>query len=360
MSNNNRCTYCSRVFSTKGNLQRHQTTNKHCLRLQNNQYIELYTCEYCNYNTSLKHNINRHYKICKKKKEYDKNKEQDLRDKLLVAETKAKMLKEDNDILQTKVNNLNENNMKDLKDTLSVINPEFKMIYKESLENLKIKDHMAEHPNIVSSVKYDKLSVSPEKEKHDTKSDIMWKELENKVVENTNHKFSQELKNYSNTPAIYLIEDPCDPYHRLKYGRTNKLRKRVYNYYLNFKCVAPTVHYYIQMNKKETIDIESMLHKVFRNYKDPLKSEWLKGILTDDAISKIVSIIELYKETHLQPWDKVPRKYKSVVYNVMMNKKRLQTITSEKERDECISMIKLSEQDLPETTLNIIHSSLSY
>lgn len=120
------------------------------------------------------------------------------------------------------------------------------------------------------------------------------KELENKIKDITNPKFTREIEEYPDSPVIYLLEDPCDSYHRLKYGRTNNFKNRAYDYYENFKYVAPKVHFYKQMTKRETENIESILHKVFQSYRDPPRSEWLKDISIDEAICKINSTINLY------------------------------------------------------------------
>lgn len=104
------------------------------------------------------------------------------------------------------------------------------------------------------------------------------------------------LKAYPAAPVIYLLGDPHDPLHRLTYGRTKNFRRRIYQYYLLFKCVEPIVYFYKQMEEKQVKDIESVLHKIFHKYKEPKNSEWLENISVDKAIRKINSTIELYND----------------------------------------------------------------
>lgn len=279
-------------------------TNASCLNLPYKQNTELYTCEYCNYNTKRKYNLKRHISICKKKK-YDKNKVRELEDKLLESKTEVKILKENNFMLQNIIS-----------------------------ESKTIN-------NIYSNISNDKRERIRDIE---TRVDIK----------------SACSENYPEIPAIYLIGDPLDICCRLTYGRTNNFKRRAHDYRLYFKCVDPVVHYYIHMEEKETRDIESILHKVFHNYRDPKNSEWLTGISVDNSICKITSAIELYRGARLQPWNKVPEKYKSIIYSIMINKKQLQSISDKTEQNECKSVIVSLEQTLPETILDILHTSPFY
>lgn len=236
MSSSNLCSYCNKFFSTKGNLQRHQKIDKHCLILQGKQNKQQqYVCEYCEYNTGLKYNLNKHLKICKKKNEYEE-KQKEHEEKMKEDEQKR---------------------IRKLEDELLITKTKMEMLYTRT-------DRLIDNNN---------TSMFPIGYYH--------KNL------------------YPNIPVIYLIEDPCDPHHRLTYGRTKSLQRRAYEYYLYFKCVAPIVHHYIPMNNKKTKDIESLLHDVFSKYRVPKKSEWIIGISVEEAIIKINSTIESYEKNKI-------------------------------------------------------------
>lgn len=62
------CQFCDKVFSTKYNLATHQKTTKKCLDIQNGvETKENYTCEYCDYSSVKKGNLDRHLLSCKQK-----------------------------------------------------------------------------------------------------------------------------------------------------------------------------------------------------------------------------------------------------------------------------------------------------
>lgn len=306
------CKYCNKYFKNKYTLLRHQNTSKYCLKIQNNN-ISIYKCNNCSYNTNINYNFDKHLTICKEKKKYDEKKKRDeelweVQNKLSIVEKKLDVVEKNNEILQNIVYNSNTEN--------SVLKSPIKLdVENESYSSLNTIDSIqetflmpqtkTENVSIVSrdkivstlseDIKFDtehKLRIEAEEKCRELDNKI--RELENKIRVISNPVFSRKLENYPNTPVIYLISDPCDIYHRLTYGRTNKFGERAYQYYTSFKCVAPTVHFYRQMTVKETKDIEAILHKIFHNYRDPSNSEWLIGITIKEAICKIQSAITLY------------------------------------------------------------------
>ena len=73
------CNICNSEFLTKLTLCKHQKTAKFCLRIkkeQNNEIVieEVYKCIYCEEELKSKGYLNRHYEICKLKKEKEEEK----------------------------------------------------------------------------------------------------------------------------------------------------------------------------------------------------------------------------------------------------------------------------------------------
>jgi hypothetical protein len=62
------CEYCSKEYSTKGSLTKHQITAKFCLKLQNKKLAREFTCDDCNYSFGQRTHLITHIKTCKKKK----------------------------------------------------------------------------------------------------------------------------------------------------------------------------------------------------------------------------------------------------------------------------------------------------
>jgi DNA-directed RNA polymerase subunit RPC12/RpoP len=69
-SNEVKCEYCDKVFSTLSNLNYHKKTAKFCISIQQNKKTE-YKCEHCNKEFSEKRYLNQHNLRCKSKKESD-------------------------------------------------------------------------------------------------------------------------------------------------------------------------------------------------------------------------------------------------------------------------------------------------
>lgn len=69
-----KCEFCSRIFSNKYNLAKHQKTAKFCLDIQmtitsNDLTCSYkYKCDYCVYKTNIKYSFTRHLNTCKQKK----------------------------------------------------------------------------------------------------------------------------------------------------------------------------------------------------------------------------------------------------------------------------------------------------
>ena len=71
MSNKNKCCFCLKEFSTKSNLNRHQSSSKTCL----NNEKRLYKCEFCLKEITSRENYTYHLSICKEKEKDTKNTE---------------------------------------------------------------------------------------------------------------------------------------------------------------------------------------------------------------------------------------------------------------------------------------------
>ena len=64
-----KCQFCNKNFSTKYNLLNHQKTTKRCLAIQNANISEVsIKCDYCDYKTTVKANLDRHTITCSEKK----------------------------------------------------------------------------------------------------------------------------------------------------------------------------------------------------------------------------------------------------------------------------------------------------
>jgi hypothetical protein len=73
------CQYCKKTYSNTYTLKNHQTLTRACLLIQkdlgNKVEPKIFECSFCNKNLSTKARLERHYIICKIKKEYDTKKE---------------------------------------------------------------------------------------------------------------------------------------------------------------------------------------------------------------------------------------------------------------------------------------------
>jgi signal recognition particle GTPase len=84
------CEHCSKIYSTKGNLIKHQLTARFCLKLQNKKLDRIFNCEDCTYYTGRKDYLTTHIKTCKNKK---KKESMDLKDCILQLALKDQHLK---------------------------------------------------------------------------------------------------------------------------------------------------------------------------------------------------------------------------------------------------------------------------
>ena len=62
------CDYCRKSFATIYTLTRHQKTARLCLKLQDTEVPEVYSCSYCKYQSPISYNVKVHQKRCKEKK----------------------------------------------------------------------------------------------------------------------------------------------------------------------------------------------------------------------------------------------------------------------------------------------------
>jgi len=59
------CKFCKNVFSNKHTLQKHQSSAKYCLKIQNKEYISDHKCKYCQKTFTIVYDLNIHMKKCK-------------------------------------------------------------------------------------------------------------------------------------------------------------------------------------------------------------------------------------------------------------------------------------------------------
>ena len=106
---NFKCEYCSKILSTKQNLDNH--VNKCQLIEEEKEEIEKFECKFCYKNLSTKHSLMYHLDICDKKKEREievLRKEKDKEIEILRKEFKDKFLKQEEQIkdLQNKLDKI--------------------------------------------------------------------------------------------------------------------------------------------------------------------------------------------------------------------------------------------------------------
>ncbi len=93
-----KCEYCSKTFSTKGNLDSHVKNAQYCIKNRDRDgSINVHTCQYCKSPLSSKQNLSRHESKCPDKKvlEIEKKFKHDLkskREKIKELESKVKKL----------------------------------------------------------------------------------------------------------------------------------------------------------------------------------------------------------------------------------------------------------------------------
>ena len=71
------CQYCNKIFSVKSSLLHHQKTAKFCIKKRGVVNTETYKCDHCSKLLSTQSRLNTHLKICKIKKNDEKNKEEE-------------------------------------------------------------------------------------------------------------------------------------------------------------------------------------------------------------------------------------------------------------------------------------------
>lgn len=92
MSTENVCEHCTKEFSTKRNLSRHQLTAKYCAKIRNLDIDQKFQCPHCEYGTCLKADFNKHVTKCVIKNE-EKSEEKE------VERLKKELLKRDTELL---------------------------------------------------------------------------------------------------------------------------------------------------------------------------------------------------------------------------------------------------------------------
>lgn len=95
-----KCEYCSKEFSTKGNLNMHLKNARYCIKNRDGS-INDYTCQYCKSSLSSKHNLIRHESKCpdRKVQEVEKKYKDNLkakRKRIEELESKVKKLERQN------------------------------------------------------------------------------------------------------------------------------------------------------------------------------------------------------------------------------------------------------------------------
>jgi len=108
-----KCEYCSKTFSTKGNLDVHTKNAQYCIKNRDG-YINVHTCQYCKTSLSTKHSLSRHENKCPDKNvcEIEKKYKDDIK-------TKREKIKEQGDTikkLEKRIKKLDETNQELIKE----------------------------------------------------------------------------------------------------------------------------------------------------------------------------------------------------------------------------------------------------
>jgi hypothetical protein len=74
------CEHCNKKYSTKGILEKHKTTAKFCLKIQNNKELNIFNCNFCEDSFSHKHVLERHQYTCKIKLEKIKEENEKIKE----------------------------------------------------------------------------------------------------------------------------------------------------------------------------------------------------------------------------------------------------------------------------------------
>ena len=197
-----KCNFCNKEYSTKGILENHQKTAKFCIRLRNNnENLEILNnhitinlkCEYCDDIFMLKQSLERHYEICKIKKEkQQKENEQKKDNEILELKKNVDKLKNELYILMSQTYPERENNLKEeinnYKTENLVLKKELKLKDENHEEQLRMKDEII--------FKLEKENNCLRNESKDTIKSFFDKE--EKLVDTLLHQNNSNRKNIQN------------------------------------------------------------------------------------------------------------------------------------------------------------------
>jgi len=197
-----KCNFCNKEYSTKGILENHQKTAKFCIRLRNNnENLEILNnhitinlkCEYCDDIFMLKQSLERHYEICKIKKEkQQKENEQKKDNEILELKKNVDKLKNELYILMSQTYPERENNLKEeinnYKTENLVLKKELKLKDENHEEQLRMKDEII--------FKLEKENNCIKNESKDTIKSFFDKE--EKLVDTLLHQNNSNRKNIQN------------------------------------------------------------------------------------------------------------------------------------------------------------------
>ncbi len=293
------CDNCNKEFSSKGNLKIHRETV--CLRLETN----VFTCLYCNNNSTRKSNLDKHLKICPKREEY------------FLKQQLETITKEKNDLLlkSQESETVYKNEIEQLKKD----HENFRLGTKQMIQSLRedniLKDKKIEHLKGEIKVfklrdqEYIKLSertkqVNIVNNNVNNIGNIYVQNLEpitDELIKETGSKIGMmDLKD--GAPGIIRKFQPvlkdkivCTDTTRnsLMYNYNGQLKRDARGQMLTDKIVNSTkaqynickdeiAKYYINLNEKEVSQIEREINdEHFENYK-----EYVRAIKTDSEFSK--------------------------------------------------------------------------
>lgn len=88
------CKYCGKMFAAKKGLDRHQLTAKYCAKKRNEKIDIKFECQYCEYKTCFKSDLNKHVDKCiiKNKDAVNERKFAQLEREMLIKEAKIEIL----------------------------------------------------------------------------------------------------------------------------------------------------------------------------------------------------------------------------------------------------------------------------
>lgn len=91
------CEFCGKILANIGNLKRHIKTSKSCLQIRGEDYVATESCFDCEYKTTLKANLLRHFEWCPSRK--NRLQKEELDEKTRLREDNIR-LKAENNIMQ--------------------------------------------------------------------------------------------------------------------------------------------------------------------------------------------------------------------------------------------------------------------